>query len=456
MSNLLGQAKGLTKLIQHNRDNAPVILPDDIREWTGYKPHFYQSLVQESEQRFNVEAFHRRFGKALDVRTPVPMADGSWKTMGDIVEGDCVLGSTGLPVIVLLAHKVMVGRPCYEVEFSCGEIVVSDESHLWETHTSAERAAKRPPSVRTTADIASSVDRQGKKNHRVRVSRGVSLPKAQLNVVDPYMLGVWLGDGSSHTGQVTTMDPEVFGGWRYRDTGSDRAGRARTYLVEGLSPRLRVLGVLNNKHIPEEFRRSSYGQRLALLQGLMDTDGTINKKGDFCEFCSCSERLAGQVADLARSLGNVVKVVPKPGVNVYRVTFRPMQQVFRLPYKADRYVPPTPRNEWRSIVRVSRAPSVPVRCLTVDAPDSLFLVGRNYIPTHNTYMKVNKLIERAVDCPFPNGRYAYVAPTYGMAEDIAWAYLLEFTEKFPNRKVEKAKLAVWVPTRIGGWARIRS
>lgn len=72
-----------------------------------------------------------------------------------------------------------------------------------------------------------------------------------------------------------------------------------------------------------------------------------------------------------------------------------------------------------------------------------------------TVMKVNKLIERAVECPFPDGRYGYGAPTYAQAEDIAWHYLLNFTEKFPNRRVQEGKLSVWIPTRIGDVARIR-
>lgn len=72
-----------------------------------------------------------------------------------------------------------------------------------------------------------------------------------------------------------------------------------------------------------------------------------------------------------------------------------------------------------------------------------------------TVFKVNKLIERAVDCPYPDGRYAYLAPTYAMAEDIAWTYLLAFTEGIPRREVQASRLAVWLPTRLGSRARIR-
>ena len=72
-----------------------------------------------------------------------------------------------------------------------------------------------------------------------------------------------------------------------------------------------------------------------------------------------------------------------------------------------------------------------------------------------TVFKVNKLIERAVDCPFPEGRYGYFAPTYAQAEDIAWHYLDQYTEKIPGRLLERSRLSAWVPTRGGSRARIR-
>lgn len=72
-----------------------------------------------------------------------------------------------------------------------------------------------------------------------------------------------------------------------------------------------------------------------------------------------------------------------------------------------------------------------------------------------TVGKINKLIERAVECPFPDGRYAYAAPTYGQAEDITWHYLEQYASKIPGAREEKGKLAYWLPTRIGSVARIR-
>lgn len=83
----------------------------------------------------------------------------------------------------------------------------------------------------------------------------------------------------------------------------------------------------------------------------------------------------------------------------------------------------------------------------------------NVLVCHRRFGKtvfcINELVEAALDCPFNEGRYAYIAPTFAQAEDIAWAYLLDFTANIPGVEVQTSKLAVWVPTRRGGRARIR-
>ena len=87
------------------------------------------------------------------------------------------------------------------------------------------------------------------------------------------------------------------------------------------------------------------------------------------------------------------------------------------------------------------------------------LVRFNVLVMHRRFGKtvlcVRRLIKKAYICPFLDGRYAYLAPTYSQAEDIAWSYLKAFTEKIPGRLVQESKLAVWIPTKRGSRARIR-
>ncbi|WP_336086351.1 replicative DNA helicase [Nocardia sp. SSK8] len=161
-------------------------------------------------------------GKALALDTPLPTPSG-WTTMGEVRVGDELLDADGQPTRVVAATEVMTDRPCYEVEFSDGTVLVADEQHQWLTDTRESRrsaqdaAAGRPrrnptaPGVRTTAEIANTLrcataDRR--LNHSVTNTRPLQLPTQDL-LVPPYTLGAWLGDGTSAAAQLTCFDPEI-------------------------------------------------------------------------------------------------------------------------------------------------------------------------------------------------------------------------------------------------------
>jgi replicative DNA helicase len=162
-------------------------------------------------------------GKALALSTRLPTPDG-WTTMGAVSVGDRLIGADGRPVTVVAATEVMHGRPCYEVEFSDGEVILADAQHQWLTWT---RAARRydaqlrglqrnytdpvPPQVVTTEQIAATlrcetVDRRP--NHAVQLAGPLELPEADLPI-PPYALGVWLGDGHTAGARFTSADPEI-------------------------------------------------------------------------------------------------------------------------------------------------------------------------------------------------------------------------------------------------------
>ncbi|SNQ50520.1 Replicative DNA helicase [Frankia canadensis] len=159
-------------------------------------------------------------GKALALDTPLATPTG-WTTMGRVAVGDRLIGADGQPTRVVAATEVMVGRPCYEVEFSDGSVLVADAQHQWVTETRADRrvaagrtscpgtaAGGRPV---TTEEIArtlhcSTADRRH--NHAVRVARPFALPTVNLPI-DPYLLGAWLGDGTSSCAQLTSADPDI-------------------------------------------------------------------------------------------------------------------------------------------------------------------------------------------------------------------------------------------------------
>ncbi|WP_138757139.1 replicative DNA helicase [Modestobacter altitudinis] len=160
-------------------------------------------------------------GKALALDTPVATPSG-WTTMGEVVVGDQVIGADGRPTTVVAATEVMTGRPCYEVHFSDGSVIVADAQHQWLTDTRASRRAAQEARVRggaprvtaavhTTKELARTVrceTADARLNHSVTNAAPLDLPDATLPL-PPYALGVWLGDGTSATAYFTSADPEI-------------------------------------------------------------------------------------------------------------------------------------------------------------------------------------------------------------------------------------------------------
>jgi replicative DNA helicase len=163
-------------------------------------------------------------GKALKLDTPLPTPTG-WTTMGEVAVGDWLIGADGLPTRVVAATEVMVGRPCFEVEFSDGSVIVADAEHQWLTDTRASRKAAQAAAagynrhknqrtfaaIRTTLEIAETLrcttaDRR--LNHSVSNASPLQAPEADL-LVPPYTLGAWLGDGTSASAQITSADSEI-------------------------------------------------------------------------------------------------------------------------------------------------------------------------------------------------------------------------------------------------------
>jgi deoxycytidine triphosphate deaminase len=291
-------------------------------------------------------------GKALAIDTEVP-TPGGWTTMEHLEPGDEVFDETGAPTPVVAATDVMTDRPCYEVLLSDGSRFVADAAHLWVTRTKAERVKGVPGRSRTTEELARSLRTGREWNHHVAMAGPVQYAARDDLLIDPYVLGVWLGDS-------------------------------------GLNTMLRQESVLGDKHIPQHYLTAGFEQRLALLQGLMDSDGYADEVGR-CEFVSTLEHLADGFVELAASLGlrpvKRKKRVTLNGVEcspAYQVKFTPHLPVFRLERKLARLAPKLRQSRFRAVVAVRPMASVPVRCIQVAAPSGMFLVGRTFVPTHNS------------------------------------------------------------------------
>lgn len=379
--------------------------------------------------------------------------------MADVKVGDQVFDIDGNLCNVVEVHPVWFDRPCYKLGFSDGSEIIADEEHLWLTHEkpyrkSLGRRTCRPsnkpqcqistfPSVVSTRQIKDTLIYRKEANHAVPLCRPLILPELNLEL-DPYILGYWLGDGTSASGEITCADHaslrhqlETRGFSFYtRDnhSGDDRPEAALKYRVqEGpdglrLTEKLRQLNLLNNKHIPKTYLRASFEQRAELLRGLLDSDGFCNKNGNSIEYCTIMSNLADDVFELAASLGlqpvmtkSDAKLYGRKVSDRYRIVFNPSCDfpLFHIPRKLERQMGRKTRDRrvgYRYITSVEPVPSVPVRCISVDSPSRTFLCGKSMIPTHNTRtgaetVKMWSLLE-------PGMHVAVVAPTFGDLRDI--------------------------------------
>lgn len=380
-------------------------------------------------------------GKGLALTTPIATPDG-WTTMGAVRVGDMVFDEAGSPCTVTAVSEVS-HRPCYRLTFDDGSVLVADDVHRWVTFDAKElaaltrrdpewRAARRakrasrakpttsparlaalaernarcvtpcdPPTgtMRDTATLAATLLAGKRANHAIRNAGAIAAPDAHLPVA-PYTLGAWLGDGSSRNGQFTGEDAYIWD--RIGSEGYEvrhYAWNDQAHSIIGLKVALRDLGVLENKHIPLTYLRASYSQRLALLQGLMDTDGHAALDGG-CEFDNVSEVLAQGVRQLAATLGikstlqrGTAKLNRRAVGPKWRVKFTTTLPVFGMPRKAERIKQTTRRTTgFRYLVACEPIDSVPTRCIAVDSTSRQYLAGDQLIPTHNTELAVGLIL----------------------------------------------------------------
>lgn len=318
--------------------------------------------------------------------------------MGDITVGDTVFDSKGNPTAVIGKSSVWKDRELFEVTTDDGQTVVADASHDWVVRLCRKR---KVVSRRSTAYL---YERQRYMSDfrapAIAPHGALNLPNAELPI-DPYVLGIWLGDGNTRQSSITTADSEVIEhldaaeglGKEYRQGTARHVRIGPNYRDAGVSApdtlqaRLRNLNVLGNKHIPALYLRAGQGQRLALLQGLIDSDGYVADDGQV-EFCSTSRRLAEQTRELVHSLGVKASLcLGRATLNgrdcgpKYRVMFY-MAGCARLTRKARKTKDGT--KQPGRYIRIQPAGRGDTVCIQVAAESGMFLAGRGMVATHNS------------------------------------------------------------------------
>jgi hypothetical protein len=326
---------------------------------------------------------------------------------GDLRVGDEVFAADGsvTRIAAIFDRGVL---PMKRVYFNDGSAVDCCDEHLWQVKGRTERRQGRW-AVLSTAEIQA----RGVRNRNGRWSgRQFEIPRQgaaefprQDVPLDPYVLGVWLGDGSKSGGRFSSRDNAVDDEIRrrgYRIGQKDAKGIDAT--IYGISGHLRALGLFgkgsHERRVPEQYRIGSIAQRLDLLRGLMDTDGAIGGDGH-AEFAVTSSGLADDVIHVVRSLGGWAKrkaAVKRgwypgpageriPGRLCYRVTVTMPVCPFLTPRKAQRWRPKVSPEQTRYLTRyIDRIESLPpaeARCIEVEHSSRLYLAN-DFIVTHNT------------------------------------------------------------------------
>ncbi len=359
-------------------------------------------------------------GKAqpLDAGVLTPLG---WRTMGELQVGDFVIGRDGRPTQVTGVFPQGL-RPVYRVTLTDGASVEVDDDHLWAVNTPLRKRCGQPQRLLTTAQLrADLTDAAGNLKHYLPMVAPVEFAERDLPI-DPYTLGTLLGDGSLlHSIDLTTEDELAQALALPAAVAASHVPRLMSKVgVHRLSPShlspsgpgdrnplttcLRELGLCSlserDKYVPAEYLLASPAQRLALLQGLLDTDGHAAR---MVEYVSVSRALAGAVVELVQSMGGTARCREKSASHVdqgeqktelaWRVTLKLPADLdpFRLPdklaaYRRLRHYPPV-----RGIRSIEYVANKPAQCISVAAADHLY-VTEQYIVTHNTLQTLAHLL----------------------------------------------------------------
>ncbi|MGW2637993.1 helicase-related protein [Streptomyces sp. NPDC001348] len=369
-------------------------------------------------------------GKAQPLDSLVLTPTG-FRRMGDMRIGDEVVTPGG--EITLIDGVFPQGeRDVWRLILSDGSSVECDDEHLWIVGTSCGWHRGQPPKVMTTRQIRLDAHKaNGSSKWYIPAAAPVDLGDDSGLPLDPYLFGLLLGDGSfRHPLCLSTIDEEIRDAAAsavapqchlVRKKGSrcdftiqlaHRVGGVRNPVIQTLRD-LGLWGVTSHgKFVPDAFKNTAIKNRLALLQGLLDTDGTVQADGMSISFCSASRKLADDVAWLVRSLGGRARVLPKKTAFNVSLALPDEYAPFRLTRKAQRVQARRKYNTFRRGIRaVEYVGRMPVQCISVAHPSHAYVTD-NFTVTHNTMVALRAMLA-VVDA---GGQAAMLAPTEVLAQ----------------------------------------
>ena len=357
-----------------------------------------------------------------------------WTEMGSLQVGDAVASVDGQPSIVTGVFP-QGAKQVYRLGFSDGRSAEASAEHLWQVHY---RDWDKPRIV-STAKLLEMLERK-RYQHRLWIDQ----PSGDFGhndplPMDPWLLGAILGDGCITGGTIgfSTVEQEMVdqvaesleagagmaivggeNGKDYRICSPLTPDRKRIY-GNGPNPLKAALKAMllwgvqsHEKFVPRLYRTANKGARLSVLQGLLDTDGWVEKWGTI-RYSTSSFRLAMDVKNLVRSLGGWCTVKDKrphythkgerkAGLNAFVLTINHPEPrtLFRLSTKRDR-LPERYVRRWKPVL-TSIVPTrvTQTQCIAVSHPSHLYITN-DYVVTHNTSIALNFAENIALELKLP-------------------------------------------------------
>jgi len=398
--------------------------PDNENEWidmvrAGNIPQGFGINSEHMDEHFRLKEKTMvgifgldNLGKALCVKTPIPIP-GGFKPMGEIKVGDIVYDENGNECNVIYATGYQYGKKCYRVSFDNKTSVIACEDHLWSVKKHSSML-----STKTTKQLLKEGLRNNRNQflHRIPVAKSLKNNKDITLPIDPYLLGLWIGDGNTDLkgglhfnfgiqdsdfliNEITKLGfictPKNYDEVCVKVNIRRKDSIKNANLIDSF----REIFLGKGKFIPELYKKGSLRQKTELIQGLMDTDGCMNKN-NIAEFCSIHESISDDVYEMLSSFGlKPYKYNKSPKISGVPVNNRAYTicciydrdfdiNIFRLPRKYNLSKSlgkkSKTRQSWVSIVNIEEVESVPVKCIQVDSPNSLYVFGKNNLVTHNT------------------------------------------------------------------------
>lgn len=405
------------------QSNTELELPPGMNPKLELFPHQKAGVNWLKKIKKGILALATGLGKALDNDAKVLTPTG-WARNGDLQVGDLVMAGDGTPTRVT---GVFPQGPveCFRVGFSDGAAVVTCGEHLWETRSRNERTYRKgakPWVARTTQGISEALrvpagGGMDTWNYSIPMAGTVEFSEQEVGL-HPYLMGALLGNGCFKNRSIGFSSADEFVLKMVRellpeevslvhDTGPDyRISAGRVVHAPGVSVNpviaaIRGMGLLgkgsHEKHLPEEYLFNTPEARLAVLRGLMDTDGWVSADGMIVQYVSTSEALALAVQQLAQSFGGTATIKTKIPTYTYRGENRkgrlaytvhldlpPAINLFLTPRKAERVVPRSKYPPRRYVTAVEPVGPREATCISVEHPSCLYIT-EHYLVTHNTW-----------------------------------------------------------------------